>query len=190
LTTTTASLGAFALADRSADAALLVDLAPGQYSASAGGANNGTGIALLELYDADATGSTARFSNIATRGFVGTGSDIIIAGFVISGEGSKTLLIRAVGPTLASFGLTGFVADPQLALYRGSELLFRNDDWTTGAATATNASVATQVGAFALTASSKDAAAVVTLPAGAYTVQVSGANSTTGVALVEIYEVP
>ncbi len=192
LTSTTASLGAFALSTGSGDSALLVDLPPGQYSATAGGANNGTGIALVELYDADtATTATAKLNNIATRGFVGTGSNIVIAGFVISGSGAKTLLIRAVGPTLSSFGLTGVLADPQLAIYRSSEVLLTNDDWSAATASATTTSnVATQVGAFALPSGSKDAAFVVTLPAGAYTVQVNGANATTGVALVEIYEAP
>lgn len=191
LTSTTAALGAFALATGSADSALLLDLPPGQYSASAGGANNGTGIALLELYDADtAAAPTAKLNNIATRGFVGTGGNIMIAGFVIAGDGAKTILVRAVGPTLSAFGLTGLLADPQLAIYRGSESILANDDWSTGPAAAATASVATQVGAFALPSGSKDAAFVVTLPAGAYTVQVSGVNSTTGLALVEIYEAP
>ncbi len=191
LLSTTASLGAFALATGSGDSALLVDLPPGQYSATAGGANNGTGIALLELYDADtATAPTAKLNNIATRGFVGTGPDIVIAGFVISGAGAKTLLIRAIGPTLGAFGLTGLLADPQLAIYRNSDVILTNDDWSNGTAATTTASVATQVGAFALPAASKDAAFVVTLPAGAYTVQVNGANATTGLALVEIYEAP
>jgi hypothetical protein len=191
LTSTTASLGAFALTSGSADSALLVDLAPGQYSASAGGAGNGTGICLLELYDADtATTPTAKLNNIATRGFVGTGSNIIIAGFVISGDGAKTILVRAVGPTLTSFGLTGVLADPQLAIYRSSDVILTNDDWGSGTTSANTGTVATQVGAFALPSGSKDAAFVVTLPAGAYTVQVSGANASTGLALVEIYEAP
>lgn len=185
LVNTTASLGAFPLTTGSTDSSLLVDLAPGQYSASTGGANNGTGIALLEVYDADTTTPTARLSNTATRGYVGTGGDIIIAGFVISGTGAKTLLIRAVGPTLTAFGLTGVLADPQLTIYRGSDILLTNDDASAAAATA-----AAQVGAFALPTGSKDAAFVVTLPAGAYTVQVNGANATTGLALVEIYDVP
>jgi hypothetical protein len=191
LMSTTASLGAFALTTGSGDSALLVDLPPGQYSATAGGVNDGTGIALLELYDADTAATpTAKLNNIATRGFVGTGSNIVIAGFVISGSGAKTLLIRAVGPTLSAFGLTGVLADPQLAIYRSSDLILTNDDWSTGTASATTSSVATQVGAFALPSGSKDAAFVVTLPAGAYTVQVNGANATTGLALVEIYEAP
>ncbi len=78
LTTTTASLGAFALASASADSALLVDLAPGQYTALAGGVGGSTGVALVELYDADTTTPTARLSNIATRGYVGTGNIAIV----------------------------------------------------------------------------------------------------------------
>ncbi|MCX6953653.1 MAG: lamin tail domain-containing protein [Verrucomicrobia bacterium] len=191
LTNTAASLGAFALTAGSADSALLVDLPAGQYSASAGGANGGTGIALLELYDADTAATpTAKLNNISTRGFVGTGTNIVIAGFVISGAGAKTLLIRAVCPTLTGFGLAGVLADPQLAIYRSDQAILTNDDWSAGAAPATTSSVATQVGAFALPTGSKDAAFVVTLPAGAYTVQVSGTNATTGLALVEIYEAP
>jgi hypothetical protein len=190
LTTTTASLGAFALANGSADSALIVDLAPGQYTATASGANNTTGVALVELYDADATTPTARLSNIATRGFVGTGTHIIAAGFVISGTGARTVLVRAIGPTLAGFGLTDVLADPQLAIYRGSEAILANNDWSSGATAATTAATAAQLGAFALPAGSKDAAFVVTLPAGAYTVQVSGAANTSGLALVEIYEAP
>lgn len=190
LTNTTASLGAFALAANSADSVLLLDLLPGQYSATAGGANDGTGVALLELYDADTATPTAKLNNIATRGFVGTGGNIMIAGFVISGEGAKTILVRAIGPTLSAFGLTGLLGDPQLAIYRGTESILANDDWSVGNTATTTASVATQVGAFALPSGSKDAAFVVTLPAGAYTVQVSGVSNTTGLALVEIYEAP
>ncbi|WP_414660009.1 lamin tail domain-containing protein [Horticoccus sp. 23ND18S-11] len=190
LTTTTASLGAFALTSGSADSSLLVDLPPGQYSAATGGANNGTGIALVEIYDADTTAATAKLANIATRGFVGTGTDIIVAGFVIAGEGAKTILVRAIGPTLSSFGLTGVLADPQLAIFRGSESILTNDNWSGGTTAVSTASVASQVGAFALPTGSKDAAFVVTLPAGAYTVQVSGVAGATGLALVEIYEAP
>jgi hypothetical protein len=187
---TSTSVGAFALTAGSSDSALLVDLPPGQYSASAGGANDGAGIALLEIYDADTAASpTAKLNNISTRGFVGTGSNIIIAGFVISGAGSKTILVRAIGPTLGDFGLSGVLADPQLAIYKGNNAILSNDDWGAGSSSPTTASTATQVGAFALPATSKDAAFVITLPAGAYTAQVVGANGTTGLALVEIYEV-
>jgi hypothetical protein len=190
LANTTASLGAFALGSNSADAALLVDLPPGQYTAQAAGTSGTTGIALVELYDADPGTPTARLGNIATRGYVGTGADIIAAGFVIAGTGSRSVLVRAVGPTLAGFGVTGALADPQLAIYRGTEAILANDDWSTGSTAAATAATAAQLGAFALPAGSKDAAFVVSLPAGAYTVQVRGAGTSAGVALVELYEVP
>ncbi len=190
VTTTTAAVGGFPLGATAADAALLVDLAPGQYTAAVGAANNGTGVALVELYDADSGTPSSRLANLATRAFVGTGDNAVAAGFVISGTGTKTLLVRAVGPTLGGFGVTGTLADPQLALYSGTQSILANDDWSTGSGAATTATVAAQVGAFALPTGSKDAAFVVTLPAGAYTVQVNGTNSTTGVALVEVYEVP
>ncbi|MES2693923.1 MAG: lamin tail domain-containing protein [Verrucomicrobiota bacterium] len=191
----TTSVGGFALANGSADAAMVVDLPAGQYSAVAGGANNGTGVALVELYDSTAS-SDARLINIATRGFVGTGGDVLISGFVISSEGPKTLLIRAIGPTLASFGVPGALANPQLSISgratgaTSDSVVATNNDWSTDAGAATTAATATQVGAFALAAGSLDAALVVTLPPGNYTAQASGVGNTTGTALVEIYVVP
>ncbi len=195
IATTSASVGAFSLVNGSADAAMVVDLSAGQYSAVASGAANGTGVALVELYDSTSD-SGARLANLATRGFVGTGGNVLISGFVVSSEGSKTLLIRAVGPTLSTFGVSGALADPQLTIFGRADggttdtALLNNDDWSNGAGAASTASVATQVGAFSLPAGSKDAALVVTLPPGNYTVQASGANATTGIALVEVYVVP
>ena len=165
------------------------DLSPGQYTAVTGATNNGTGVALVELYDADGTAAGSRLANIATRAFVGTGDNIMAAGFVIAGAGNKTLLIRAVGPSLAAFGIEGVLANPQLVLFRDTEPLLGNDDWSSNASAANTAVAGSQVGAFALPANSKDAALLVTLPEGAYTVQVSGVGSETGVALVEVYEV-
>jgi hypothetical protein len=97
------------------------------------------------------------------------------------------VLIRGIGPTLARYGVSGVLANPQLQVFQGNTLLAQNDDW--GGDT-TLATVAAQVNAFALDANSKDAALLLTLPPGAYTAQVSGVGNTTGVALVEIYEVP
>ncbi|HEY1108247.1 MAG TPA: lamin tail domain-containing protein [Opitutaceae bacterium] len=192
IVSTTASVGAFALASGSADAAMVVDLPAGQYSAVASGAGNSTGVALVELYDSATTGD-ARLANIATRGFVGTEGNVLISGFVISSEGSKTVLIRAVGPALGAFGVTGTLADPQLTVYgratgaTADSALLANNDWSTAAGASETAAVAARVGAFALASGSKDAALVATLPPGNYTVQASGVGGTTGVALVEIY---
>jgi hypothetical protein len=109
----------------------------------------------------------------------------LVPGFVIGGIAPKSLLIRAVGPGLAPFGVTGWLTDPQLAVVPlgQSFTVARNDTWDVSAA-----SVFAQVGAFALPFGSNDAALVVRLPPGAYTVTVSGADHTTGIALVEIYD--
>jgi hypothetical protein len=184
--------GAFALAANSRDAALLTPLASGSYTAQITGKAAATGIALMEAYDTSAAADTARLVNISARSQVGTGGDILIAGFVVSGNVNKRVLIRGVGPALSQFGVGGVLADPQLALYRqgASSPMDQNDNWLT----ATNAPqvglVAGQVGAFSLAPNSRDAALLVTLEPGAYTAQVSGVGNSTGVALIEIYEAP
>ena len=134
---------------------------------------------------------TSRLVNISTRAQVGTGANILIPGFVISGSGTETLLIRADGPGLTQFGVTGVLAQPSLSVTNQStgSTIATNTAWGTNANAAQIASVASQVGAFALTSDSADCAVIVNLPAGAYTVQVSGVNNTTGVALAEVYEV-
>ena len=127
--------------------------------------------------------------NISTRGYVGTGGDILIPGFVIAGNGAKRLLIRAAGPALSQFGVSGVLADPQLAVFKDSTQLFSNDNWSADAANvAAVTSAGTAVGAFALAAGSKDAALVSSLEPGAYTIQVSGVGNTTGTAIVEVYD--
>jgi hypothetical protein len=181
------AVGAFALPAASKDAALQVPLGGGAFTAQVAG-SGATGIALLEVYDFDAAASTSRLTNLSARTQVGTGDDILVVGFVVSGAASKTLLLRAVGPGLLQFGVGGILADPQLKLFNAAGgLMNANDDWGGGAALAEAFS---QTGAFALAPASKDAVLLTTLPAGAYTLQVSGANGTSGIALVEVYELP
>jgi hypothetical protein len=129
--------------------------------------------------------------NIATRAQVGTGGNILIPGFVIGGSTAETVLIRADGPSLTAFGVSGALAAPSLILTAQSTgaTLAANTGWGTNPYPGQIASVAGQVGAFALSSGSADSAVLVTLPPGAYTVQTSGVGSTTGVALAEIYEV-
>ncbi|MGA2693981.1 MAG: hypothetical protein ABSF76_16580 [Opitutaceae bacterium] len=180
-------VGAFSLPAKSADAALLLPLGASNYTAQLSGVAGGTGIGLAEIYDADTGTPTARLINISARASVGTGSNILIAGFVISGNTPETVLIRGVGPALTQFGVAGALAKPQLALYdSGNNTLQANTGWGGGA---NLSQVFTQVGAFSLPAGSADSAILVTLPPGAYTAEVSGVNSSTGVALAEIYEV-
>ena len=196
IVTTTTDVGAFHLASGGLDAALLVDLGAGSYTVVADGAGGGTGVALVEVYDADASSTSARLINLSNRGQVAVGGAIMIPGFVVSEEGSRTFLIRAVGPTLAGKGVAGALADPQLVLYRrnpdtGQDYAFlTNDDWGASPGAAHTATVAQQVHAFALQAGSKDAAFVATLPPGLYTAHASGVDGATGIALVEVYLVP
>ncbi len=183
-----ASVGAFAFtAPNSRDAAIsLPSLASGANSAKISG--TGAGIVIAELYDATPANqfqaTTPRLINVSVLKALGDG---VTAGFVIGGSTARTVLIRAVGPALAGFGLGGAVADPRLSLFSGQTQIGANDNW--GGGTALAAAFA-QVGAFALAADSRDAALLQTLQPGAYTVQVSGVNATTGLALVEVYEVP
>jgi hypothetical protein len=188
----TSRVGAFSLAANSLDASLVANLTPGSYSAVITGKANATGVALMEAYDASSTTTTARLVNMSARTSVGTGGSILIAGFSIQGDAPKQVLIRAVGPSLAQFGVTGVLADPQLSLFREGNptALQQNDNWLTAPNAAQVGLAAGTAGAFALPANSRDAALLVTLEPGTYTAQVSGVGNTTGVALVEIYEVP
>jgi hypothetical protein len=132
-------------------------------------------------------GSANKFVNISTRGFAGLGEQVLTAGFVIPAGQAQTVLVRGVGPTLAGFGVAGVLMDPVLEVYRAGNPtpIATNDNWS-GTQPAT---LASQVGAFALQAASLDAVLVLNLEPGAYTVQVKGKGTATGVAIVEVYEV-
>jgi len=189
------AVGAFPLLPvTSRDAALYAPaLAARDYTIQITGVGGTTGIALAELYDASTgafSATTPQLVNVSARAQVGTGADILIAGFSLAGTTSRTLLIRAVGPTLSGFGVPGVLADPQLALFSGDAQLQQNNDWGAAANVAQITATTNQLGTFALTAGSRDSVILTTLPPGSYTAQVSGVGSTTGVALVEIYLVP
>jgi len=126
--------------------------------------------------------------NVSARGDVGAGASSLIAGFVVAGATSETLLIRGIGPGLGTFGVAGPLAAPQLAVFgtRGN-LIASNTGW---GGTAALVAAFGQVGAFPLAASSADDALIVTLPPGAYTAQVTGAAGGTGIALLEVYDLP
>ncbi len=192
ISTRAAAVGAFPLVAGSLDAALAVSPAPQPYTVEITGNNAGTGLALAEIYDAATadtfTAASSRLVNVSARTQVGTGGNILIAGFAIGGTTAKTVLIRAIGPTLGTFGVTGTLADPVLQLFSGTTVVRQNDNWG-GDAQLT--AVGNSVGAFQIAdAASRDAILLVTLPPGSYTAQVSGNASGTGVALVELYDVP
>lgn len=180
-------VGAFSLPVGSKDAALSVALPAGACSAKINGAGSTTGMSLAEVYDADPATSAARFVNLAARNYVGSGDGVLVVGFAITGAESDTLLIRGIGPTLAQFGLTGVLANPQIKLFnQQGQPIEENDDW---AGTAKLSAAFEQTGAFALPPNSQDSALLVTLKPGVYTAQLSGVANSTGVALIEVYEV-
>ncbi len=186
------AVGAFALNANSLDAAITTTLAPGAYTASVSGVSGSTGVALVEVYDVDNIDpfTPQKVLNLSTRGEVGTGERVLIAGFVVNGSAPKKLLIRAVGPSLASFGVAGVLADPVLRILQGTAVVRENDNWETGNTSAIVSEASVKAGAFALPSGSKDAAILLTLPPGTYTAQVTGVANSTGVALVEVYEIP
>jgi hypothetical protein len=181
--------GGFALTAGSKDAALVANLDAGTYSAPVTATDGGSGIALVEVYDG-AAGSGPSIVNASTRAFVGTGTSVLIPGFVIGGTGTLRLLVRAVGPTLGTFGVPDAVGDPTITLFRGPTALATNDNWSTAANAVEVATAAAAVGAFTLPAGSRDAALLVTLSPGSYSAVISGVGNTTGTALVELYVVP
>jgi hypothetical protein len=171
----------------SKDSALVITLNPGAYTAMVTGPGSSSGIALVEVFDADSSDTGSRLANISTRSFVGVGAEAQIAGFVIDQGAPKQVLLRASGPGLVAFGVPGTLANPKLTLYSGSTVVLENDDWGSNAADIYAASKAT--GAFQFEKGSHDAALLATLAPGAYTAFVTGVNDTQGVALIEAYEV-
>ena len=184
------------LGGNSLDAVVFATLPPGAYTVQAKGpADNAaaSGVVLIEVYDVtpNATTAAGKATNVSTRGNVGTGTNILIAGFNVTGAVSRRVLIRGAGPTLADLGVPGVLADPQLTLIDQStgRTIATNDNWASGDDAAVIASAAQSAGAFPFPSGSRDAAMIVMLPAGAYTAQLSGVEGGTGVGIVEVYDV-
>ncbi|MBI4621805.1 MAG: hypothetical protein HY736_01130 [Verrucomicrobia bacterium] len=188
-----ARVGAFALPEGSADSALFVTLPPGPYTVQTADADNAAGVALVEVYDAEpaASSATARLINTSVRAQVGADANILIPGLVVGPGAPKTLLIRAVGPGLAAFGVPGpLLAAPVVTLFAGGESYLANTGWNSAANSIDIRAAGQRVGAFALADGSGDSAILASFSPGPYTIQVSGLNGASGVALVEVYEVP
>jgi hypothetical protein len=161
------------------ESAIVAMLAPGSYTAVIRGVGNSTGIALAEVYDLSQS-AVADIGNISTRGFVDTNDNVMIGGFII-GNHLTTVLVRAIGPSLSNFGISNFLADPTLELHDGSgTLIASNDNWRSA-----------QEGEIKATtippSRDQESAILRTLQPGNYTAIVRGANNTTGVGLVEVY---
>ncbi len=188
-----ASVGAYAYAaPDSKDSALYIPAAaPGSYSVKVAGVNGAMGLILAEIYDATPAGSFSaaahRFQNVSVLKQIDA-TEFLTVGFNIGGSTARTVLVRAAGPALGDLGVGGTMADPQLELYSGQTVLVANDNWGGDAAVS---AVATSVGAFAFQRpASKDAVIVATLAPGSYTAVVKGVNGSSGLAIVEVYEVP
>lgn len=184
-------VGAFAFQDTgSTDAAVATTVTATRTVHVASQVPGEAGVVLAECYDTTATLSP-RLINVSARNYAGTGSETLIAGFTIDGNVPKRVLIRGIGPTLASYNVAGPLSDPRLEVHttidRVDHIVAVNDDWGSepGAAAAMSAAFA-----FTLPDDSLDAAVVLTLPAGSYTAHVAGLHGSTGEALIEVYELP
>lgn len=167
------------------ESAILITLAPGEYTAILSGKNGANGIGVVELYDLDAA-FDSRLLNISSRGFVQSGSGVMIGGIILGeGTSAETVLIRALGPSLSARGVINFLADPVLQLFDSNgTLLTSNDNWQD------NLSQQPQMTATGLSPTDDSEPAIITsLAPGAYTAIVSGKNDTSGVALIEVYQI-
>jgi hypothetical protein len=191
-----ASVGAFAWTNpASLDAAAVQSSPIGSHTAQVVGSSGDIGVSLVEVYDATPGGTYTpaipHLTNVSARVEVGSGDDVAVAGFVVGGSTAKTVLIRASGPALSQFGLSGTLADPVLQLFgSGSSTgpMASNAGWAGDPALS---AAAKAVGAFTWSdATSRDAAILVTLPPGAYTAQVAGQSGDSGLVLIEVYEDP
>jgi len=187
-------IGTFPLAAGSKDAALGGYLAPGgNYTFFVQPVRDTpAGAVLFELYDLDAPdNSSSRLANLSTRGFLRDGGETLTGGFVVNGASTSNVLVRGIGPTLRSFGLSDGVSDCAISVYRGSQLIATNDDWGTSANASQLRFTFAQVGAFELATDSKDAALLLAnLIPGNYTIVLTAKGGATGTGLIEIYELP
>ena len=172
------------------ESAIISDLAPGNYTAIVRGVNNMTGVGLVEVYDLSAN-SASLLGNISTRSFVQAGDNVMIGGFIVQGTGPKMVIIRAIGPELTHFGIADALSNPRLELHNGTgALIATNDDWQTtilGGIITSNQVSDIQNSGHAPTVAS-ESAIIANLQPGNYTAIVRGVNNTTGVALVEVYD--
>ncbi|MBL9212393.1 MAG: immunoglobulin domain-containing protein [Opitutaceae bacterium] len=191
LAATAASVGAFAFPSDSRDAAVVADLPPGGYNVRVQDALGLAGTTAVELYEAriGATPPVSRLVNLSARSVVGSNAATFTLGFTIEGHDPVRLLVRGVGPELTRLGVANALADPRLLLFRAGQRVSENDDWGESRASDISAAAAA-VGAFALSAGSRDAALLVVLEPGSYTVQLVGKADAVGPALIELYAVP
>ncbi len=208
VTSAAASVGAFALAAGDADSAVVLsNLSPGSYTVTVKGVNGAVGDVLAEVYDV--TKNSTRLTNLSTLASINNDGDMLVPGIVIQGANPRTLLIRAVGPGLADFGIptASLLGDPRITVLNGTTNVATNNNWSQGGANGSAPALTAAfpaVGAFALRTGTNDSALVTSLNAGNFTLQADAAPvaatnvlgqqvaapNQTGTVLVEVYEVP
>ena len=174
------------------ESAIIADLPPGNYTAIVSGVNNMTGVALVEVYDLSAN-TASILGNISTRSFVQTGDNVMIGGFIVQGTGAKRVIIRAIGPELGAppYNIPNALANPTLELHNGTgDLIASNDNWRTTiiGGIITSSQVRDIINSGYAPRDGRESAIIADLPPGNYTAIVRGVNDTTGVGLVEVYD--
>jgi hypothetical protein len=168
----------------SKESGIAATLQPGSYTAILAGKNSGTGVGLVEVYDPN-SGANSQLANISTRGFVLTGANVMIGGFILGGNSDTGVVVRGIGPSLAQFGLSPVLVDPTLELHDSNgAVLVSNDNWEDDPASAS------QLTLLGLAPSdAKESGIYRSLPPGAFTAILAGKDSGTGIGLVEVYNV-
>jgi hypothetical protein len=172
------------------ESAIMADLPPGNYTAIVRGVNNTTGVALVEAYDLSPSLHSI-LGNISTRSLVETGDDVMIGGFIVQGTQPKNVIIRSIGSELSQHGVPSPLADPTLELHNGAgALIGSNDNWqhTIIGGIITQDQVQNIQNSGLAPADASESAIIANLPPGNYTAILRGVNNTTGVALVEVYD--
>jgi hypothetical protein len=172
------------------ESAIIASLPPGNYTAIVRGINNTTGVALVEAYDLSPSLHSI-LGNISTRSFVETGDDVMIGGFIVQGAQPKNVIVRAIGSELSQYGVPDFLANPTLELHNGAgALIGSNDNWqhTIIGGIITQDQVQNIQNTGHAPADASESAIIANLPPGNYTAIVRGVNNSTGVALVEVYD--
>jgi hypothetical protein len=166
------------------EAAIIGNLTPGAYTGIVRGNGNTSGIALVEVYDLNQS-VAAKLANISTRALVGTGDNIVIAGFILGNNpGNDRIVVRGIGPSLTALGVPNALANPTLELRdNNGTLLFSNNDWQDNQAQA-----AELIAAGLAPTNPLESGIAATLPPGLYTALLAGVNNGTGVGLVEVYD--
>jgi hypothetical protein len=181
---------AFLAPSHALEAAILINLPPGAYTAIVEGVGGGTGVSVVAVYEVDAP--TVPLINIATRGRVGTGFDVMIGGFVITGSGPQTVAVVATGPSLLVFGIETVLPNPKITLVRQADgvVIGTNDDWQAGCPGGFACGTPQELSAAKLAPShSLEAAIYITLQPGAYTAIVEDASGGEGVGVIGVYKV-